>query len=279
MDSVYDLVRDALEEDREDEVLDFVSEGEGDDLDTLEPPIHLDESFPSTVVICNVPKVGQAKYQKLMGVLGKLIDKYGPNEKVMPMNEETEQTEGFVIVTFEKVEAADNAVVQLDGMNLDKAHTFKVVKMDKFDEIVSRRDNFEPRRTLTTFSRADFRDWLADKKCREQILLRYQSETEIRWHDTMAGEPVLCYGGEREKSQKKVWCDWRVHWSPEGSYVATFFNRVSLFGQGLISQRKCDCHTQMSRRSASPRTRSTYFCGTVRTMTSMTTTPSGSTTS
>mmetsp|Transcript_25397 Transcript_25397/g.67481 ORF Transcript_25397/g.67481 Transcript_25397/m.67481 type:complete len:707 (-) Transcript_25397:283-2403(-) len=222
METVQDFVRDALEEDGDQDVLDFVSEGEGDDLDSLEPPIYLDESFPATVVICNVPKVGQAKYQKLMGVLGKLIDKYGPNEKDMPFNEETEQTEGFVIVTFEQQEAADNAVVQLDGMNLDKAHTFKVVKMDKFDEIVRRQDRFEPQRTLTTFSRADFRDWLGDKKCREQILLRYQSETEIRWHDTMAGEPVLCYGGEREKRQKKVWCDWRVMWSPEGSYVATF---------------------------------------------------------
>jgi len=53
-------------------------------------------------------------------------------------------------------------------------------------------------------------------------LLRYQAETEIYWHDTLAGAPVLCYGGEREKAQKKVWCDWRVEWSPQGSFIATF---------------------------------------------------------
>jgi len=38
----------------------------------------------------------------------------------------------------------------------------------------------------------------------------------------MAGVPVLCYGGEREKRQNKIWCDWRVQWSPQGSYLATF---------------------------------------------------------
>jgi len=251
--SIQDLVRDALQEDREEDLLEFLSDGEGDDLDELEPPVNLDRSFPSTVVICNVPKVGQAKYQKLMGVLGKLIDKYGPNEKDMPLNDETEQTEGFVIVTFEDVEAANNAVAQLDGMNLDKAHTFKVIKMDKFDEIMGRSEKFEAQRTLTTFSRVDFRDWLADKKCREQILLRYQAETEIRWHDTMAGEPILVYGGEREKRQKKVWCDWRVMWSPQGSYLATFHQQgIALWAGEEFTKKMRFPHSNVKEVSFSP---------------------------
>ena len=35
------------------------------------------------------------------------------------------------------------------------------------------RQEFVPQRTLSSFSRADFREWLADKRCREQILLRF----------------------------------------------------------------------------------------------------------
>eukprot|EP00442_Polarella_glacialis_P023875 CAMPEP_0115135674 /NCGR_PEP_ID=MMETSP0227-20121206/55881_1 /TAXON_ID=89957 /ORGANISM="Polarella glacialis, Strain CCMP 1383" /LENGTH=72 /DNA_ID=CAMNT_0002542487 /DNA_START=18 /DNA_END=232 /DNA_ORIENTATION=+ len=72
-------------------------------------------------------------------------------------------------------------------MALDKVHKFKVVKYDDFDKITSRSEVFVPQRTLTTFSRRDFGSWLADAKCREQFLLRYQTETEIYWHDTMVG--------------------------------------------------------------------------------------------
>jgi len=202
--------------------MDFMSEGDGEHPDDIEAPNTLDESFPSTVLIANVPKVGKEKYDKLIGVLGKIIDKYGPNEKLMPMDDATNMTQGFLIVHFEEKESAEKAVQTLDGMNLDKNHTFKVVNFDKFYEICTRSEEFVPQRTLSSFSRADFREWLADKRCREQILLRYQSETEIYWHDTMQGFPVLCYGGEREKQQKKIWCDWRVQWSPQGSYLATF---------------------------------------------------------
>ncbi|CAK0899790.1 unnamed protein product, partial [Prorocentrum cordatum] len=120
-------------------------------------------------------------------------------------------TLGMVIVTFDTAEDADNAATALDGMSLDKSHTFKVVKMDKFDEIVNRDEDstFRAVKSLSTFSRCDFREWLTDAKCREQLLMRYQAETEIYWHDTMNGQPLLCYGGEREKAAGKIWCDWR----------------------------------------------------------------------
>mmetsp|Transcript_36181 Transcript_36181/g.84827 ORF Transcript_36181/g.84827 Transcript_36181/m.84827 type:complete len:709 (-) Transcript_36181:75-2201(-) len=216
------FARDALVEDGEQDVADFLSEGEGDDLDDLEAPVPMNTSFPNAVFVCNVPSVSREKYDKLMGVLKKLVDKYGPNERYMPLNEETQMTDGFVIVTYEKPECADEAVKTMNGFQLDKNHVFKVVKFDQFDHIVNRSDNFVPNHTLTTFSRSDFRDWLLDKKCREQFLIRYQQETEIYWHDTAIGRPVKQYGGEREKEQKKIWCDWKVQWSPQGSYVVTF---------------------------------------------------------
>merc|ERR1719188_2708558 len=104
-------------------------------------------------------------------------------------------------------------------MQLDKSHKLKVIKMDVFkDMMANRSQEFTPKKVLDTFDRRDFREWLSDKKCREQILLRYQTETEIYWHDTLAGQPVLCYGGERQKQGKKIWCDWLVQWSPMGSY-------------------------------------------------------------
>merc|ERR1712232_1426787 len=167
-----------------------------------------------------LPKVPQEKYQKLMGVVAKLTGKHGNAETVMPMNEATGTTHGVCIVTYDSVAEAEKAM-SLHGVNLDKNHTFKVCTVDSYDEIVNRPEEFVAKRTLTNFSRAEFRDWLVDKKFREQFLLRYQQETEIYWHDTMVGQPVLCYGGEREKRNKKIWCDWKVQWSPCGSYLAT----------------------------------------------------------
>lgn len=220
--ALYDLVATKLEEDEEDDLIDFVSDGEGEDYDSLEAPVQVDETFPSTLFLGGLPKVGQAKFDKLLNVLGKLIDKHGKNQKVMPMNEAANETYGFIIVNYEARESSETAAKTLDGMSLDKNHTFKVVKMDDFDKITNRAEEFKAQRTLNSFSREDFRDWLLDKKFREQLLLRYQQETEIYWHDTLAGQPVLCYGGEREKRQKKIWCDWRVEWSPRGSYITTF---------------------------------------------------------
>lgn len=220
--SVEEQVRDYLEDTEQGDLIDWLSDGEGEDFDALEPPIQADETFPTTLFISNVPKVGKEKYDKLMNVLGKSMDKIGKNEKYMPLNEKTGQTDGFIIVTFESKEVADKAAEVLDGKKLDITHTYKVVKMDAFDSITSRSEEFVPVRTLKTFPRGDFRLWLQDPKCREQLLLRYQNETEIYWHDTLAGQPVLCYGGEREKAGGKIWCDWRVQWSPMGSYLATF---------------------------------------------------------
>jgi len=220
---LQELLKDRLEEeDDAEELEEFMSDGDGEPLDSLEAPIEMNRTFPNTILITNLPKVGKEKLAKLTTVAGKLIDKSGPNEKTMPFNEETGQTEGLMIVTFENTADATKACETLDGMSLDRAHTFKVVKLDQFNEVMSRTEEFVPKRTLEHFDRSDFRDWLADKKCREQILLRYQDETEIYWHDMMTGVPQLCYGGEREKRQKKLWCDWKVQWSPRGSYLATF---------------------------------------------------------
>mmetsp|Transcript_54450 Transcript_54450/g.151705 ORF Transcript_54450/g.151705 Transcript_54450/m.151705 type:complete len:701 (+) Transcript_54450:79-2181(+) len=222
MSNIYDLVRDRLEEDDEDDLLDWISDGDGEDFDELEPPIEAATTFPGALFMSGLPKVGPDKQTKLMAVLSKPIDKYGSSEKYMPLNPDTNQTGGFMIVQYKSQESAEHALKTLNGFSLDKNHTFKVVPIDEFDMITSRSDEFRAQRTLNIIDRSEFRDWLLNTKFCEQLLLRYQQETEIYWHDTMAGQPVLCYGGQREKKDGKIWCDWRVQWSPNGSYLCTF---------------------------------------------------------
>lgn len=233
--------------------MDFVSEGEGEPLDSLEDPVNKNVKFETTVFVCGLPKIDSAKKEKLLGVLGKVLDKYGANEKHMPFDEATGKSCGVVIVTYESIGSSDAAVATLNGFRLDSNHTFKAVKIDAFDEITHRPDTFQPNKTLSSFPRSDFRDWLADDACREQILLRYQNDTEIYWHDPMAGAPVLCYGGEREKRQKKIWCDWKVQWSPLGSYLATFHQQgVALWAGPEFTRKMRFPHNEVRRVQFSP---------------------------
>jgi translation initiation factor 3 subunit B len=217
--SVKDIIADTLAEEDEEDLLEFISDGEGDDIGEDE---EMDKSFPDAIFICNVPKVGPDRVEKLKNVLGKFCDRYGKNEKHMPLNSETNQSFGFLIVKYESKEEADVAVKQLNGVPLDKNHTFKVIKLDEFNYITARKDSFTPKSAVARPSRADHRDWLGDPQTREQFLLRYNADTEIYWHDPLAGEPKLYYGGEREKQGGKIWCDWKVQFSPQGSYIATF---------------------------------------------------------
>jgi len=236
---IQQLVEAAVGEEGDDDLMEFVSDGEGEEFDEIEAPVKVNTSFPNSLFISGLPKVGAAKFDKLMNVLSKLVDKYGSCEKVMPTDQASGETHGFFIVTYDSAQDAQSALKTLDGVRLDKSHQFRVIKLDDFDEIVNRPEDFEAQRNLQIIDREDFRDWLQDKKFREQFLLRYQQETEIYYHDTMAGQPVLCYGGEREKKNKKIWCDWRVQWSPQGSYIATFHQQgIALWAGPEFQKRK-----------------------------------------
>lgn len=229
---IYDLAADGLKEDGERSVVDYLSENELDDeeLDQMEKPIYLDENFPNSLVLCNLPKVPEKKIDKLKQFLGSFIKKVFAQSNMemtvelqMPFDHENECTHGCTFATFEKVEGANKMKeVWKGGYRLDKEHLVKIMSIEEFDDICNRADNFTPKRTLQRIDRSDFRRWLCDSKCREQLLLRYGAETAIFWHDTMAGQPVMYYGGEREKAGGKVWCDWHVRWSPLGSQLATF---------------------------------------------------------
>lgn len=54
----------------------------------------------------------------------------------------------------------------------------------------------------------------------EQFSIRYAKETEIC--KTTLSEPAVIYAGDREKQTGKVWCDNKIEWSPQGTYLVTF---------------------------------------------------------
>jgi len=235
--TLRDLVEQRLEQEAEEELLDFISDGE-DDLNAEEE--EMDRSFPDTVFVCNLPKVGAEKFAKLEKVLKeRFLSKYSCTSSYMPVNPDTNSTDGYLIARFSSKEDADRAVENLNGVALDKTHTLKVVKMDDFDNVTCRSEEFKARSTIARCSRVEQRDWLKDPQVREQFLLRHSQSTEIFWHDTLAGEPQLYYAGERETANGKIWCDWKVEWSPQGSYIITFHKQgINLWSGDLFQKWK-----------------------------------------
>ncbi|CAL1165570.1 unnamed protein product, partial [Cladocopium goreaui] len=93
MRDIQELVAQELEDQDLEELLDCVSDGDGEPLDSLEAPLRLDDSFPCSIFIAGVPKVSKEKYDKLFNVLSKLINKYGESDKDMPYNPDGTETE------------------------------------------------------------------------------------------------------------------------------------------------------------------------------------------
>lgn len=218
--SLRNLVRERLEDEDDEDLMEYVSDG---DDDLMYEEEEMDKSFPTAVFVCNLPKVGPEKFDKLNKVLKeRFLSKYACESSHMPMNPDTNTTDGYLIAQFPSKQDADQAVENLNGVALDKVHTLKVVRMDDFDSITSRSETFKPKQTVQRCSRVDHRDWLKDSQVREQFLLRHGQNTEIYWHDTLAGEPQPYYCGEREAATGKIWCDYKVEWSPQGSFIMTF---------------------------------------------------------
>ena len=99
-----------------------------------------ESGFGTVIVVDNLPKVPDAKYDKLCTVVKKIYGQIGvvrPNGLVMPKSEDG-VTKGFAFVEFHNAAEAAAAIEQTNGYKLDKAHVFKVSKFDdltKYDAV------------------------------------------------------------------------------------------------------------------------------------------------
>lgn len=196
----------------------------------FEPPIKLPEfepDFSTTIVIDNVPVVDSVKAERLKKLLfkiyGTVSDDIRNDDLYFPFDKETGLTPGFAFMKFRTAEVAEQAIKISDNYVLDKKHTFKVCKYSDLNTIADTPDVFEAPPAPPFKPRPDPCSWLNDTQCRDQFVVRYSQETEIHWSTQIQGEETdLVYGGEREKSSGRTWCESYVQWSPQGTYLATF---------------------------------------------------------
>ena len=120
----------------EDQLAEEAAELDGYFSDTpLEPQPNyppLDKSFDATIIITNLPKVPEAKLDKLTKVIVKIVSRIGNlaespetdfNGVMMPFDSEKGSTLGFAFVEYETAEDANKAIVTLDGYKFDKNHS------------------------------------------------------------------------------------------------------------------------------------------------------------
>lgn len=190
------------------------------------PP--LNESFDSAVVVTNLPKVPEAKVEKLTKVVLKLVSKIGTlashedfSGLHMPYNAEKGSTLGFCLVEYNTPEEAKNAVEVLEGYKFDKNHALRMClysRVLKLKKVKS--TTFEEPQLPEFVEKPNANSWLEDPNQRDEFIIRQGKETAVHWFDAK-NDPIVDYDGAREKEAGVAWCEYYCHWSPRGSYLAT----------------------------------------------------------
>lgn len=197
------------------------------------PP--LDTTFDRCVVISNLPKVSEAKYDRLAKAIYKLVTRVG-NLAVyegstssseapfpglfIPRNKE-DLTVGCAFVEYDSVGDARRAIEALEGYNFDKNHPIRVMPHARVVHLSTIVESvFELPDPPPFKERPNTLTWLEDPCQRDQFAIRQGKETAVYWNDGR-GEPILDYDGARERKAGVSWCDYYVQWSPKGSYFAT----------------------------------------------------------
>ena len=192
------------------------------------PPI--DNSLDRCVVITGLPKVPEAKCDKLSKVLLKLVTRIGNLASYegsddytgfyMPTTEDG-STVGCVFIEFQSAGDAKKAIEVLQDYKFDKNHSIRVTMYERASYLAKvQEDEFQQPDPEPYKERPNTMSWLEDPSQRDQFAIRHGKETAVYWNYGR-GDPVLDYDGAREKKAGINWCDNYVQWSPKGSYLAT----------------------------------------------------------
>ncbi|KAJ9063008.1 Translation initiation factor 3 subunit b [Entomophthora muscae] len=191
--------------------------------------LELEESFDNIIVVDGLPKVDEAKFDKLLSVVQKIFKKYGtikPEGLSMPQHKDKDgklMTSGFLFMEFETPEQAALAVKNVNGYAFDKKHTIAVNKFSEIEHYTNLSDEYvEP--TLEPYvEKEHLLGHLADPLARDQLVTLIGDFTSIVWNNKgEAPEPI---------SSKRLWTESYAVWSPRGTYLTTFHRQgVALWG-------------------------------------------------
>ena len=180
-------------------------------------------SFSNVIVVTNLPSgVTPEKQGKLQSFLSKVVSS-DPSADIIdvhfPLDSATSATLGIAIVTLSDESIVAKVIERVDGFEVSKGQALRAFPFDVAESILE--DAAAVSSDSSVLDRSQYRDWIRDEPRMEQLLTRFDDETEIYWVDPLDPLPKLYYGGEREKVGGKKWCDLNVSFSPNGSYLLT----------------------------------------------------------
>ena len=189
-------------------------------------------SFSNVMVVTNIPVgVPPEKQAKLESFLSKVISS-DPSSDIIdihfPLSAGDSTTLGVAIVTLSDDAKMAPVIERVDGFEVSRGQALKAFPFEVAESILEdalaagSADAKSGEAELQIINRTNQRDWLVQEPRMEQLLTRFDDETEISWVDPLDPNPKLYYGGAREKQGGKKWCDLNVEFSPAGSYLLTY---------------------------------------------------------
>mmetsp|Transcript_12532 Transcript_12532/g.11367 ORF Transcript_12532/g.11367 Transcript_12532/m.11367 type:complete len:761 (+) Transcript_12532:28-2310(+) len=224
------------------------------DEEGYEPQIDIPPFVPdysTAVCVDGTPITTNDKAAKLLSTIHKVFLQFSPtlteDDIELPIDEVTGNTCGFCFINFSSKAEADAAIFSAQGFKMGKTNIFNLCPYANIDKFANMTENFIAP-TIEPFKpRPETLSWLCDSYGRDQFALRYGKETEVLWANTTPEDPIPIYTGEHEKKNGKSWCESRIMWSPQGTYLTTFHRPgIKLWGtekkdasvQDFISQKR-----------------------------------------
>lgn len=194
----------------------------------------LDEDYSNILIIGNLPKVDQAKEDKLVAVLKKSVFSKatsGCNIKTMdmPKDPETGLSKGLLLLELESTAQADELFTIMDGFKLDKSHTLFALRFSDYERLLSLDSSAEYREPhIEPFEQKEhLKSWMMDPLARDQFIVQTVGPTGVNgtvfWNNK-ADKP-------EQVIQKTGWTDKGFMWSPRGSFLASHHHQgIAIWG-------------------------------------------------
>eukprot|EP00357_Protocruzia_adherens_P016651 CAMPEP_0115022694 /NCGR_PEP_ID=MMETSP0216-20121206/31746_1 /TAXON_ID=223996 /ORGANISM="Protocruzia adherens, Strain Boccale" /LENGTH=704 /DNA_ID=CAMNT_0002395513 /DNA_START=22 /DNA_END=2136 /DNA_ORIENTATION=- len=187
----------------------------------------LDIDYERFIVANNLPKVEEAKFDKLVGVIKKVFTELiaAPLSVEMPYGKD-KKTQGFAFLEFRSPDEAKIAASAGHGAKIGGVLT--CVSFADHDRILQISDKYnEPE----LYPKTALKEWLMDGRSRDQFLCRFEDGIRTYWHDSIEKQPPAANDGSQMLAETPDLARCPAIWSTQGTYLMVLHKLgVNVFG-------------------------------------------------
>jgi len=201
----------------------------------------MEEGLDAFVVCDGLPVVPEDSRPKLVKFILRKLNSVGKTREDlihMPVNEETNMTEGYAFAEFEAPAQAAAAVKALHLTPLDKKHTMMVNKLTDIERFgrEGRIDEEYRAPQIDAFAEKDhLRWWLGDSEGRDQFVMFRNNNVGVYWNEKEDNPESIV--------DREHWTESFVQWSPKGTFLTSMHAQgVQLWGGQSWSRQKRFAH-------------------------------------